>query len=105
VKNPSGEEHSIIRGECFKTHRLSNILGLKPKEENNSEGVMILVESEIGNICIIVDKIIGQQNVVIKPIPHPLTHFEKVQSHMSGCSILEDGSISLIFDVNSIITK
>ena len=64
-----------------------------------------LVESEIGNICIIVDKIIGQQNVVIKPIPQLLTQFEKVQSYMSGCSILEDGSISLIFDVNSIITR
>ena len=103
VKDPSGEEHSIIRGDCYKIHRLSNILGIEAKD--NNEGIMILVESEMGNICIIVDKIIGRQNVVIKPIPKPLTQFEKVQSHMSGCSILEDGSISLIFDVNSIISK
>ena len=103
VKNPSGEEHSIIRGDCYKIHRLSNILGIKT--EDSTEGIMILVESEMGNICIIVDRIIGQQNVVIKPIPQSLTQFEKVQSHMSGCSILEDGSISLIFDVNSIISR
>ena len=103
VKDPSGEEHSIIRGDCYKIHRLSNILGIEAKD--NNEGIMILVESEMGNICIIVDQIIGRQNVVIKPIPKPLTQFEKVQSHMSGCSILEDGSISLIFDVNSIISK
>ena len=103
VKNPNGEEHSIIRGNCYKIHRLSDILGIESKEQN--EGIMILVESEIGNICIIVDRIIGQQNVVIKPIPKLLTQFEKVQSYMSGCSILEDGSISLIFDVNSIITR
>lgn len=103
VKNPNGEEHSIIRGNCYKIHRLSNILGIKTEDSN--EGIMILVESEMGNICIIVDRIIGQQNVVIKPIPQSLTQFEKVQSHMSGCSILEDGSISLIFDVNSIISR
>ena len=103
VKNPNGEEHSIIRGNCYKIHRLSDILGIENKA--NNEGIMILVESEIGNICIIVDRIIGQQNVVIKPIPQLLTQFEKVQSYMSGCSILEDGSISLIFDVNSIITR
>ena len=103
VKNPNGEEHSIIRGNCYKIHRLSDILGIESKEQN--EGIMILVESEIGNICIIVDRIIGQQNVVIKPIPKLLTQFEKVQSYMSGCSILEDGSISLIFDVNSIISR
>ncbi|MBC6005053.1 chemotaxis protein CheW, partial [Paeniclostridium sp. NSJ-45] len=46
-----------------------------------------------------------QQQVVIKPVPTLLTQFEKVHSYISGCSILEDGSISLIFDVNAIITK
>ena len=103
VKNPNGEEQSIIRGNCYKIHRLSDILGIET--EDNNEGIMILVESEIGSICIIVDRIIGQQNVVIKPIPKLLTQFEKVQLYISGCSILEDGSISLIFDVNSIISR
>ena len=65
---------------------------------------MVLVESELGSVCILVDKVLGQQQVVIKPIPHMLTQFDKVQSHMSGCSILEDGSISLILDANAIIS-
>jgi two-component system, chemotaxis family, sensor kinase CheA len=103
VQNPNGEEHSIIRGNCYEIRRLSNILDIS--EEKSNEGIMILVESEMGNVCIIVDSIIGQQQVVIKPIPALLTQFEKVQSYMSGCSILEDGSISLIFDVNAIINK
>ena len=102
VKNPNGEEHSIIRGNCYEIRRLSKILDITPKSD---EGIMILVESEMGNVCIIVDSIIGQQQVVIKPIPTLLTQFEKVQSYMAGCSILEDGSISLIFDVNAIINK
>ncbi|MCR8746743.1 chemotaxis protein CheA [Romboutsia lituseburensis] len=103
VQNPNGEEHSIIRGNCYEIRRLSNILGIET--EKSDEGIMILVESEMGNVCIIVDRIIGQQHVVIKPIPTLLTQFENVQSHMSGCSILEDGSISLIFDVNAIISR
>ncbi|MDU7966744.1 MAG: chemotaxis protein CheW, partial [Paeniclostridium sordellii] len=101
VKNPNGEEHSIIRGNCYEIRRLSKILGLDNKKTD--EGIMILVESEMGNVCIIVDSIIGQQQVVIKPVPTLLTQFEKVHSYISGCSILEDGSISLIFDVNAII--
>ncbi|MDK2562646.1 chemotaxis protein CheA [Romboutsia sedimentorum] len=103
VENPNGEEHSIIRGNCYEIRRLSNILGIN--NVKSDDGIMILVESEMGNACIIVDGIIGQQQVVIKPIPTLLTQFEKVQNCMSGCSILEDGSISLIFDVNSIINK
>lgn len=103
VKNPNGEEHSIIRGNCYEIRRLSNILGIDT--EKNDNGIMILVESEIGNVCIIVDGIIGQQQVVIKPIPELLTQFEKIQSYMSGCSILEDGSISLIIDANAIISE
>ncbi|WP_373598073.1 chemotaxis protein CheW [Paraclostridium bifermentans] len=103
VKNPNGEEHSIIRGNCYKICRLSNVLGLDSKQSD--EGVMILVESEMGNVCIIVDSIIGQQQAVIKPVPPLLTQFEKVHSYISGCSILEDGTISLIFDVNAIISR
>lgn len=101
VENPNGEEHSIIRGNCYKILRLSKLLGIN--KDKSSEEIMILVESEMGNVCIIVDGIIGQQQVVIKPIPTLLSKFEKVQSYLSGCSILEDGSISLIFDVNAII--
>lgn len=103
VKNPNGQEHSIIRGNCYEIVRVSNVLGIN--SEKNDEGIMILVESEMGNVCIIVDGILGQQQVVIKPIPTLLTQFDKVQSYMSGCSILEDGSISLILDVNAIIHK
>lgn len=101
VENPNGEEHSIIRGNCYKICRLSNLLGLN--DEKKDDGIMILVESEMGHICLIVDSIIGQQQVVIKPIPTILTQFSKVQSYLAGCSILEDGSISLILDVNTMI--
>ncbi len=103
VKNPNGEEYSIIRGNCYKICRLSDVLELDRKQSD--KGVMILVESEMGNICIIVDSIIGQQQAVIKPVPQLLTQFEKVHSYISGCSILEDGTISLIFDVNAIINR
>jgi len=103
VENPNGEEHSIIRGNCYKICRLSKILGLS--DIKKEDGIMILVESEMGNICLIVDSILGQQQVVIKPIPTILTQFIGVQSYLAGCSILEDGSISLILDVNAMIHR
>lgn len=103
VENPNGEEHSIIRENCYKICRLSKILGLSDIKKD--DGIMILVESEMGNICLIVDSILGQQQVVIKPIPTILTQFRGVQSYLAGCSILEDGSISLILDVNAMIHR
>ncbi|WP_419725092.1 chemotaxis protein CheW [Terrisporobacter petrolearius] len=103
VENPNGEEHSIIRGNCYKICRLSKTLGLS--DIKKEDGIMILVESEMGNICLIVDSILGQQQVVIKPIPTILTQFIGVQSYLAGCSILEDGSISLILDVNAMIHR
>lgn len=103
VENPNGEEHSIIRGNCYKICRLSKVLGLSDIKKD--DGIMILVESEMGNICLIVDSILGQQQVVIKPIPTILTQFRNVQSYLAGCSILEDGSISLILDVNAMIHR
>lgn len=103
VENPNGEEHSIIRGNCYKICRLSKILG--SSDTKKDDGIMILIESEMGKICLIVDSILGQQQVVIKPIPTILTQFTKVQSYLAGCSILEDGSISLILDVNAIIHR
>lgn len=103
VENPNGEEHSIIRGNCYKICRLSKIL--ESSNTKNDDGIMILIESEMGNICLIVDSILGQQQVVIKPIPNILTQFPKVQSYLAGCTILENGYISLILDVNAIIHR
>lgn len=103
VENPNGEEHTIIRGNCYKICRLSKIL--ESSNVKKDDGIMILIESEMGNICLIVDSILGQQQVVIKPIPNILTQFTKVQSYLAGCTILENGSISLILDVNAIIHR
>ena len=103
VENPNGEEHSIIRGNCYKICRLSKIL--ETSNVKKDDGIMILIESEMGNICLIVDSILGQQQVVIKPIPNILTQFTKVQSYLAGCTILENGAISLILDVNAIIHR
>ena len=50
-------------------------------------------------ICIFVDELIGQRQLVIKPLPYYLGSIEGV----SGCAILGDGNICLILDIANLI--
>ena len=45
-------------------------------------------------LCLFVDKLIGEQEIVVKPIP---SYIKKVKG-LSGCTQLGDGSIALILD-------
>lgn len=49
-------------------------------------------------ICLFADELIGQQQVVVKSLPHYIKQTRNIQS-LSGCTLLGDGSISLIIDI------
>ena len=59
------------------------------------EGVVIRLESEGRTVCLFVDELIGEQQVVVKSIPK---YIKKVKG-ISGCTLLGNGDISLIVDV------
>jgi two-component system chemotaxis sensor kinase CheA len=61
------------------------------------------VEAGENKVCLFVDKIIGEQQVVVKPLPTIFNKYKIKESGVSGCSILGDGSINLILDVSSLI--
>ena len=64
---------------------------------------MLLIESENRGICLFADKLIGEQQVVVKPFPKYLSQYDIKGQGLSGCTIMGDGSISLIIDVNNLI--
>ena len=66
---------------------------------------MILVESDDKSVCLFADKLIGEQQVVVKPLPVYLNKFNIKEHGITGCTILGDGSISLILDVATIINE
>lgn len=94
IHEPNGEEYIMIRGECFPVRRLGEWYGMKDYKKSVEEGIMLILEVEDKKICLFVDKLIGEQEIVVKPIP---AYIKKVKG-LSGCTQLGDGSIALILD-------
>ena len=99
IHEPNGEEYIMIRGECFPVLRLGQWYGLDDYKESVEDGVMLILEVEDRKVCLLVDKLIGEQEIVVKPIP---SYIKKVKG-LSGCTQLGDGSIALILDAAGLI--
>lgn len=99
----SKKEIVKIRNKCYPLIRLHEFYGLEPKSHDIYEGVVVLVESEGKSACILVDELIGEQQVVVKPFSPMFNRYNIKQKGMSGCTILGDGSITIILDISNII--
>lgn len=103
VKDTNGSEMIMVRGECYPLIRLYELYDLTPNIQDLYEGIVILVETDGKKACVFADELIGEQQVVVKPFPRLLGAYNIKQNGMSGCSILGDGSITIILDVDNII--
>ena len=99
IHEPNGEEYIMVRGECYPVLRLGKWYGLTEYQESVEDGVMLILEVEDKKICLLVDKLIGEQEIVVKPIP---SYIKKVKG-ISGCTQLGDGSIALILDAGGLV--
>ena len=99
VHEPNGDEFVMIRGECFPVLRLGKWYGLEEYQESVEDGVMLILEVEDRKVCLLVDKLVGEQEIVVKPIP---SYIKKVKG-LSGCTQLGDGSIALILDAPGLV--
>ena len=62
-------------------------------------GIVVVLEYEGRQICILIDRLLQEQEIVVKPIP---SYIKKVKG-LSGCTQLGDGSIALILDVAGLV--
>ena len=99
VKDPDGKEFVMIRGEGYPVLRIGEWYDLKGYEPDMEDGMLVIVEVEKQIICLLVDKLIGKQEIVVKPIPD---YIKKVKG-LSGCTQLGDGSIALILDAAGLL--
>lgn len=105
VKNTNGAEMIMIRGECYPIYRLHKVFGIGDIEKPFTDGLLIQVESGNGNACFFADELLGEYQVVVKPFPSLFNHYGLKKMGLSGCSILGDGSISLIIDAATLIAN
>lgn len=102
--NTDGTEMIMLRGECFPLIRLHRIFNFETEITDLKEGIVILIESGRDVACIFADELLGEQQVVVKPFPTFLNKYNIKHMGLSGCTILGDGSISLILDANNLLT-
>lgn len=103
IRNTDGSEMILIREKCYPIIRVNEYFKIKTDVTKIEDGILILVESGDNSICLFVDRIIGEQQVVVKPLPVILNKYHLKESGISGCSILGDGSINLILDIGNLI--
>lgn len=98
LKEVQDREVFMLRGEVIPIVRLREIFGYERKENDEQENIVII---KVGNkkFGVIVDKLLGQDDIVIKSLGSLLTDVKE----FSGGAILGDGSIALILDVASLI--
>lgn len=102
IHNTDGTEMILLRGECYPIIRLKNLFDIEEGCENITDGIMIQVDSNNSGYCLFADELIGEYQVVVKPFPVFLKKYDLKNQGISGCSVLGDGSISLILDVNTL---
>ena len=98
VMKPDGQELVMVRGACYPVLRVGEWYQLSDYKLNMEKAMFVLVEIEEQVICLIVDDLVGKQEIVVKPIPD---YVKKVKG-LSGCTQLGDGSIALILDVGAL---
>jgi two-component system chemotaxis sensor kinase CheA len=105
ITDTVGNEMIIIRGDVYPIIRLGELFNVPNALTNIEDGILIWVQAGEESACLFVDELLGEQQIVVKPLPSYLKRYDAKSYGISGCTILGDGNISLILDVGSIIQK
>jgi two-component system chemotaxis sensor kinase CheA len=92
------DEMALVRGRLFPVVRLYRRFQVKPRSEDYTQSVLIIAESEGKDFCLMVDDVLGKQEVVIKSLGESLRNIAGV----AGGAILGDGRVGLILDMEGI---
>ncbi len=99
VKLVQNKEVIHLRGAVIPLIRLSEVLGVESKKSEEDNLVVVIVKKGDKMAGLVIDELIGQQEIVIKS----LGKYIKQCRFVSGATILGDGEIALILDANALI--
>jgi len=99
ITDPDGNEMIMVRGDCYPIVRIHKLFNIKDSVSNINEGITIMVESEMNTVCLFADELLGEQQVVVKALPQ---YIKKVNG-IAGCTLLGEGTISLILDIAALV--
>lgn len=101
--------HDSVEGEMIKVMdnyypviRARRFYQIEGGTDNIDEGILLWLESGGNSYCLFVDELLGEQQIVVKPLPAYVNNFDMKKYGIAGCSIRGDGNISLILDVGNL---
>jgi len=100
IKTIGGKvEIAAIHGDLLPMARLYNLLDVEPSSKDPTEASLVVVEEDGVRGCLMVDELLGQQQVVIKSLGEGVGMVKGI----SGAAIMGDGRVRLIFDVPGLL--
>jgi two-component system chemotaxis sensor kinase CheA len=90
-----------VRDSLVPIFRLKRLFGLPDGHDDLSQGLLIVVDANNTRTCLMVDEIVGQQQVVIKSLGSGSPTIRGI----SGGAILGDGRVALILDAGALIQQ
>ena len=88
----------IIRKMVYPVYRLHELHNIQTDVIDLDKGIVMVLETNQGIICLFIDRILDQIETVIKPLSNYIGNVQGI----SGCNILGDGEISLILDIEKL---
>ncbi|MBI3808640.1 MAG: chemotaxis protein CheA [Nitrospirae bacterium] len=88
-----------VRNTYLPMMRLYDVFSLQPEFTDPAKAILLILETEGEQVAVMVDEILGQQQVVIKSMEQ---NFRKVDG-IAGATILGDGTVGFILDVRGLI--
>jgi two-component system, chemotaxis family, sensor kinase CheA len=95
------QEVVMVRDRVIPLMRLYQMLGRTPASTDPYEGSLIAAEREGRRYCLLVDELLGKQQVVIKSLGEYLGTMPGV----SGAAIMGDGAVGLILDLEGMLSR
>lgn len=99
-----GNEIVERMGNYYSVIRLHSLYNIETDITEIEDGILVWIETGDKSYCLFIDSFIGEQHVVVKPLPSYLNSFNIKNSGVAGCTILGDGNISIILDALSLHT-
>jgi two-component system chemotaxis sensor kinase CheA len=100
IKEISGQGTVIfVRGEYLPIVPLHRVFNTETNHTDPLSGILVIIGSEDRKAALLVDELVGQQQIVVKNIE---SNYRKVPN-ISGATIMGDGSVSLIIDVTDLL--
>jgi len=90
-----------VRDEFMPVIDLENVFAVPRFDFEHASNIMVVVEAEGARVALLVDELLGQQQVVVKNLE---ANYRKVQD-VSGATIMGDGRVALILDTGSLVRR